>query len=1574
MHPFRRASATLPSRMSSRAPSRDSSRRARRRAPHDAVRFIALLLLLLMAGAVFVAPALAAGSISGVILDESAVPVAGVSVHVLRSVDGGATYGPSGMGASDASGAYTVPTPGAGLYKVWFDDPLGNYVSEWWNNRPGGEEGADVIPLGDDTMFPWANAVLAGAGHAGGHVAAAGSGTPLENIRIDVFRWDDGAQDWRGFAMAMTDAAGDWSVGGLAAGQYRFHFRDEVGGIYGEQFFDHQRTMSSAHSVSIWPGMNADWIHADLEVGGLISGVVQDEGLTPIGGITVTAFVNDPPAGGWPGIQQTTTGPLGFYTLGPLAPGEYRLWFHGDPAWIAEWWDDMAAEWDAAAVPLESGSTPTCDATLSRAGAISGHVVADGTGDPVEGIEVSVECWVGWDYGGWEDRGPLATTDANGYYVIEGLVPGTYRVGFRDPGGSWASEWHDDTVYDRASDVTVSGGLTTDVDAALAPAGHIAGVVRDPDGNPIPGIEIAACRFMGEEAEEVWLWGWGARADDNGFFSVDGLAAGRYQIELSDPNGVYAVEVYADALNSGQGIDLEVTAGGTAWADPVLELGGRAYGQVVDASGQGIANVIVMWECWRDNEEGGGWEYYGDAWTDEQGDFSASGLKARPTVVEIQDHSGRYVGEWYDDVLDPGAATPVDVRGGATYNLGRIVLAEGAHVAGTVTAAGGGPALENIEVTVARWRDDWGDWDHFAGGQTDADGHYDVGGLAAGSYRVRFWDGSGAYAGEWFENAPDAWSGQDVTVTEGGTTTVDAALDEACIIEGHVTDGSANPLEGIETILYYRETGGEWAQHQLDNEERMFTDADGYFRLVGLPPRTYQLRLEDSGEPGTWAAEVFDGALVVGTGTDLDLAPGETRVVDPVLDRGGSLAGRLLEDQPPFTPLSFAFPMEIGVWAWVADASPEGGSWQWYAGYATGDGTDGYMHGANLAPGEYRIDINCWVGAYVPEWYDDAPDLEHAAPVTITAGAVTDLGVIYMTKSAMIYGTVTGPDGQPVAGVTVRKWTLFDGEWEPGYEFESWSDGFYLLGEMAGGTYRVEFDGRGIGLSREFWDGASSVYGASSIVLDPREDVYGIDAQLSACGALEGTVLIAGGDPAVGAPVQLAQWDEVAGRYVDIFDTAPPLTDENGRWRMDSVSPGTYRVTAGPTGAYAEGSVQGVVVDSEQTTTADITLPLGASISGTITDNLGLPVQTGVEAQAWSADVGKWRGVVIAESDANGDYTLGPLAPGTYRVYFGAPSESFPYNIEYWDNRFPAAAGDDIVVSEGEVVTGIDCAFGDASDVAPPSAPVVGGADADWHATPVELTFAASDADSGVEEYEYRVDGGAWRDGGGGAGDRAVIGAPADHSNDGAHSVEVRAVDFAANIGPSTTVEVKIDTTGPVVSDNDPGLWRRGPVTVALSAFDAGCGVVDHIEYAPTEDGPWTVGASFVLSTWRRGGGSGERTTWVRGIDGLGNASEPAPVAVYLDAKAPITTHDSDGLPHDTNVTVHLKLNDAHSGPGWTYYSLDGGMWMIGDAITIPALESGQNDGVHWIWFYSVDAVGNVEQTIHACSVTIDVP
>ncbi len=48
----------------------------------------------------------------------------------------------------------------------------------------------------------------------------------------------------------------------------------------------------------------------------------------------------------------------------------------------------------------------------------------------------------------------------------------------------------------------------------------------------------------------------------------------------------------------------------------------------------------------------------------------------------------------------------------------------------------------------------------------------------------------------------------------------------------------------------------------------------------------------------------------------------------------------------------------------------------------------------------------------------------------------------------------------------------------------------------------------------------------------------------------------------------------------------------------------------------------------------------------------------------------------------------------------------------------------------------------------------------------MRLDFSATDDLSGVEEFEYVVDGAPWADG-----DHVVIPAPAGHSNDGVHDV-----------------------------------------------------------------------------------------------------------------------------------------------------------------------------------------------------------
>ena len=77
---------------------------------------------------------------------------------------------------------------------------------------------------------------------------------------------------------------------------------------------------------------------------------------------------------------------------------------------------------------------------------------------------------------------------------------------------------------------------------------------------------------------------------------------------------------------------------------------------------------------------------------------------------------------------------------------------------------------------------------------------------------------------------------------------------------------------------------------------------------------------------------------------------------------------------------------------------------------------------------------------------------------------------------------------------------------------------------------------------------------------------------------------------------------------------------------------------------------------------------------------------------------------------------------------------------------------------------------------------------------PVAVTFTGDDgAGSGVAYTELSTDDGlSWYRAGG-----AVVEAPIDHSNDGVHLVQARAVDNAGNVSRVRATRVRIDTEGP---------------------------------------------------------------------------------------------------------------------------------------------------------------------------------
>jgi hypothetical protein len=108
-------------------------------------------------------------------------------------------------------------------------------------------------------------------------------------------------------------------------------------------------------------------------------------------------------------------------------------------------------------------------------------------------------------------------------------------------------------------------------------------------------------------------------------------------------------------------------------------------------------------------------------------------------------------------------------------------------------------------------------------------------------------------------------------------------------------------------------------------------------------------------------------------------------------------------------------------------------------------------------------------------------------------------------------------------------------------------------------------------------------------------------------------------------------------------------------------------------------------------------------------------------------------------------------------------------------------------------VTAVPHADPSATDVTPPVT-VASGADGDWHRTAVTVHLTATDAESLVAATYYKVDSGSWI-----KGDKVVVAAPKNHSDDGVHTVAFYSVDSASppNTETPKSVTVKIDTTPP---------------------------------------------------------------------------------------------------------------------------------------------------------------------------------
>ncbi|MCX6030768.1 MAG: carboxypeptidase regulatory-like domain-containing protein [Chloroflexi bacterium] len=997
---------------------------------------------------------------------------------------------------------------------------------------------------------------------------------------------------------------------------------------------------------------------------GHITGTITDENTgAPLAGIRVNAHQA---TGSWEIRGSAITGADGFYDVGGLEPGAYRVEF-SDPAgdYSAETYDnapDVSAGRD---VQVSAGQTTAgINAALAGAGHIVGRVTAQATGDPLPGIRIRVcrrdgaRCQWLWDSAKQDFVSTFTRVD--GAYDLGGLLSGVYRVRFSDPTGIYYTEFYDSVLNDtEATDVRVGAGQTTpDVNAALPERGSIAGKVTDRiSDQPLSGIRVGAYIPVG--GWPPWAIMGTAATDAAGSYRI-GLAADVYRVEFTDPTGVYAPGDPVDATVYNHGI--------TSGIDATLVPWGRITGTVTaQASGEPLAGIQMALYQWN----GAWWEEKPAVMTGSDGSYDSGSLTADTYRIRFSDPNRRYQTRFYAGAADIESATAVSVTLGRVTAGVNAALVERGRITGTITAEGAGQPLAGIQVTFAPAAS-WGWGDATATVTSAADGGYNSGGLDANLYRLRFADPNGKYA-SW-----ELGSGVRVIATET-TAGIDVALHELGRITGRVTAHDTGlPLSDIRVTLYhcYWYDGSRGWRWICDGGNTTPTAPDGRYEFRYLVDGFYELEFADS--QGIYVAMRTDKIQLVDNQAITSM--------DAALDRWESITGHItgtVTAQATGAPL-------VGIGIATFSCS---GAYCWSCGQGWTNADGGYNL-AHLSPGSYRLGFWDPAGRFEGEFFDNATSVETGADIHVTAAATTSHVNAALIERGHITGRVIArATGKPLSGITV-------GFWQGGDWWKAWTstddEGVYDSGYLPAGVYRVWFSHPDGEYQVQVYPHARSIEAGADVTVTLAHETAGIDVALIASGGITGRVT----DQATGNPLPGIG----VGAYLatqSYWQSDAAVTDADGLYEITDLPSGVYRVQyAGPSARYftefyddatslaAGADVRVLAPRVTAGINAALTEKERNRIAGTVADQgTGAPLPD-IRVDLFSNNGQNWYWLRAVTTATDGAYDSGKLVDGVYRVGFSDPAGLYQY--EYYDNAATLQSAIDIDASGGRFIVGID--------------------------------------------------------------------------------------------------------------------------------------------------------------------------------------------------------------------------------------------------------------------------------------------
>lgn len=656
------------------------------------------------------------GAVTGTVTDISHIAIQGLQVCAYEAA--GSQFGERYDCASTTSGGeYRLRLP-AGSYKVRFTNnfcgPEGceqlNYVGQYYEGAESWDA-ATAVSVGKGATTAGIDAQMEVGAEISGTVTDAGE-APLKGIQVCA-RGASEEQNALG-GCAQTNAAGEYAIPGLAAGDYRVEFTGNSCGPegcfqlnYARQFYDGKTRFNEADVLSLAPGDVETGIDAQMVEGAEISGAVTDAAEQPLEGIQVCAQDAAGEAEE-PGGCATTDG-NGEYTITGVSAGDYKVEFSGESCneegcfqanWVRQYYDGKTRRDEADVLSLAPGDVETgIDAQMEEGAEISG-AVTDAAEQPIEGIQVCVQDASGEA----EEPAGCAQTDAAGEYTIAGIPAGSFKVEFSgetcNEEGCFQTNWvrqyyNGKSNFDEADVLSLaSGDVETGIDAALEEGGTIGGTVIDAASEaPIEGLVVCADPFEGEGISGC------DSTDESGEYEIGGLPAGEYRVEFSNSicleeeeclQSYYLHQWFDEKQGWDQADPVTVQAGETTpEIDAALEEGGAIEGTVTDALGAPLQESGVCAYALGASEE----EATECTGTGEMGHYM---LVVPAGVYKV----GFYYLDWpagyFNGKTDFGAADSVSVTQGTSHEGIDAVLRPAAPVNTAPPSLTGNPAVGQV--------------------------------------------------------------------------------------------------------------------------------------------------------------------------------------------------------------------------------------------------------------------------------------------------------------------------------------------------------------------------------------------------------------------------------------------------------------------------------------------------------------------------------------------------------------------------------------------------------------------------------------------------------------------------------------------------------------------------------------------------------------------------------------------------------------------------------------------------------------------------------------------------------------